>query len=485
MTRGKKLTWEQRLEILFVLLMAGIWILWAWILPFNEGPDEYMRSLIVKYMLEYGKIPTGYQKEILDPLWGFTYAFRPILPQMAEAFLVWVGLLFTRNEFQLLFAGRMASVLCGLVYLVYVRRVSRRLFERKSLQWLFTLLAVCMPGATFLFTYLNCDSMALMATAMIVFYLLKGREDAFSLSTCVKLAISLSVCVLSYYNAYGFLVASVLVFFGFFLEQDRQEKRNWREFWKKGLLILGIVLLLAGWWFVRNYVLYDGDFLGLRTQDLYAERYATESLKPSNRQTYQNMGRSMWDMLVHSDWVYCVAQSFIGVLGPLWYMLNKWVYIGYLVLFLSGAAGTAMRVSAWVRGLRKGQGQRKAADREQVFWHLGMLVTIAVPNLLNFWYSYATDYQAQGRYSMPMLIPFLYYVVQGVEWWICWMEGKWGERIRRASEWVVRGICVAICVVVIGCLTHVMWPAYKDVENKMDGVVYTEEEIRDRLNGVI
>ena len=482
MTGTWKLKGERKLEILFAVFVLGIWVFWAYILPFNEGPDEHMRSLIVKYIVEYGKLPTGYQQEILDPLWGFTYGFRPILPQMAEALLVRIALVFTRDAFALLFAGRMASVLCGLVYLIYVRGISRRLFERRSLAWLFTLAAVCMPGVSFLFTYLNCDSMALMAASMFLYYLMRGTEDGFSIPVCVKLAVSLSVCVLSYYNAYGFLITSVLVFAGVFWERRRQGETCGAEFWKKGFLILGIVLLLAGWWFVRNYILYDGDFLGLRTQELCAEQYAADRLKPSNRQTYRNLGLSLWDMLVHSNWVYCVAQSFIGVLGPLWYMLNKWVYIGYGLFFLAGWAQSAVELLGWLGKIFR---KEAGTDRARLLWHLGMLTAVLVPNVLNFWYSYATDYQAQGRYSMPMLLPFLYYTVQGLGNFISMAERKWGEKAHRAAGLAVRCLCGAICAVLLGCLTHVMWPAYKNVENKMDGVVYTEEEIRDRLNGVI
>lgn len=89
------------------------------------------------------------------------------------------------------------------------------------------------------------------------------------------------------------------------------------------------MLILAGWWFVRNYFLYDGDILGLKTQDQYAEHYAMDILKPSNRRTYQNQGYSMVYMLFRSDWAASVLKSFIGVLGPLWYALRWWMYVGY------------------------------------------------------------------------------------------------------------------------------------------------------------
>ena len=83
----KMLTKDVWMEILFSLFVFSVWLLWAFILPLNEGPDENMRLQIVEFILEYGKLPTGYQKEIMDYTWGFTYGFRPILPQMLEALL--------------------------------------------------------------------------------------------------------------------------------------------------------------------------------------------------------------------------------------------------------------------------------------------------------------------------------------------------------------------------------------------------------------
>ena len=202
----KRLTKEESLEILFYAFLFFLWIVWAWILPFNEGPDEYMRSRIVEYIVEYGKLPTGYQQEIMDYSWGFTYGFRPILPQILEALFVRIGMLFTTDTFSLIFAGRLSSVFCGLVFAGYVRAIAKKLFSCGRMQWLFTLLTLCLPQASFLFTYLNCDSMALMASAMILWYLIKGMEDGFSVPTCLKLSFSFAVCILSYYNAYGFLI---------------------------------------------------------------------------------------------------------------------------------------------------------------------------------------------------------------------------------------------------------------------------------------
>ncbi len=50
---------------------------------------------------------------------------------------------------------------------------------------------------------------------------------------------------------------------------------------KKGLLVCVIVLILAAWWFIRNAILYDGDFLGMNASSVCAEIYAKKAYKPS------------------------------------------------------------------------------------------------------------------------------------------------------------------------------------------------------------
>ena len=71
-----------------------------------------------------------------------------------------------------------------------------------------------------------------------------------------------------------------------------------------GFLIVAVAAVCAGWWFVRNGILYHGDILGMHTSSEYAQMYAREDLKPSNRITPQSMGMSIWDMLfwIPGEW---------------------------------------------------------------------------------------------------------------------------------------------------------------------------------------
>jgi len=48
-------------------------------------------------------------------------------------------------------------------------------------------------------------------------------------------------------------------------------------------------------------------------------------------------------------------------------------------------------------------------------------VSIVIPVALSFYHSYWIDFQPQGRYLMPMLIPFMYFSVKGLGYIL---EGK-------------------------------------------------------------
>jgi len=54
---------------------------------------------------------------------------------------------------------------------------------------------------------------------------------------------------------------------------------------------------------------------------------------------------------------------------------------------------------------------------------------VVLPLILYLRYCYATDYQEQGRYLLPALIPAMYYVTKG----LC----RLGRRVRAVSAAVI------------------------------------------------
>ena len=83
-----------------------------------------------------------------------------------------------------------------------------------------------------------------------------------------------------------------------------------------------------------------------------------------------------------------------------------------------------------------------------------MAISAIIPNMLNVWYSYSSDYQPQGRYSMPMLIPLMYFVTKGL---IILKDKLIKEQMQKKT---MRFISALLGIIVIWSLVGTIIPYY-------------------------
>jgi len=440
---------EKYLEGIFYIFIFITLLGWSIIQPLGGGPDEKMRYSIVQYIFVHWQLPHGGDPEILDHTLGFSYAFQPILPYMISSVFVKIGSFFTWNGTVLLLCARFVNILLGTIMAVITRRLSKKIFASVFSAWLFTLLVVLLPQGMFMHTYVNTDSMALMSTVLIVYAWILGVENNFGLKSCILLAIGIILCAMSYYNAYGFILGSMIVFALFFMKvKNKKVVIEWNGLLKRGIFISIIVLTGIGWWFVRSYIIYDGDFLGLRIRDEYAEIYAIDSLKPSLHKTYYNQGYSILYMLKNSNFLVLTAKSFVAMFGNMAVGVYDWIYNGYLLIIVIGLLGMLMPQ-------KERSYLKQVSDRNVVLINGTMLLCMLIPNILNIWAAYSYDYQPQGRYSLPMLVAIMYFVSVGIH--------KLIHRFIK-NEKAIQIIKLALCIWIIGvclvCLRMFIIPMY-------------------------
>jgi len=455
--KHKKISTETVVEILFFLFLLVFYLMWARVQPNGAGPDEPMRYQIAYYIYEHGSLPVGDDPAVRNIVWGISYAFSPILDYMIAAVFMKLVSFITTVPFALLMAARFVNILLGLGTVWLALDMGKRLFDRRK-AWIFAAFVGLLPGSLFVFTYVNCDALAVFSTAVIVYAWVRYLTEGWTYKNCIILAIGVAVCTLSYYNAYGFILCSIF-FFGITLFMEAKQKGNYGDFAKKGLLVCVIVMILAAWWFVRNAILYDGDFLGMNASSICAEKYAKPAYKPSEKQTPQMAGYTLWDMLNQGfpksegfSWVELVSQSFVGRFGNMNVFMPKWlinnymdfIKAGFLLIFLHPVKTFTLRV------------KKQWSVKGMFNWF--MLIAMIIPNILNAYYSYASDYQPQGRYSLPMLIPMTYFMVMG--YGNLFDVTVKNEKVRKG---VYAAICVALMVLALFVFFTVIWPEYRDV----------------------
>lgn len=401
---------EYKIEILFLFAIMVYYTMWARVQPLGVSPDETMRYQIAQYIYETGTLPRGDTPELINKTWGLSYAFNPILAYMFCALAMKVMSFFNSHAYALLMAARMVSVACGVGTVFFSIRIAKQLFSKRE-SWMFVMVVAFFPNMAFLSSYVNNDSLALFSTAMITYAWIRMLKEGWTWGNCSLLGLGIAICTLSYYNAYGFILCSILLFvltilFG--------EKKNWdiKQLLTKGLYISAIVILLAGWWFIRNYFIYDGDFLGREAMRQCAEIHAIDGFKPSQQTTPQDWGLTPFTMLFNKKplgytWINLVVRSFIGTFGAMSIMQPNFIYFLWWTFIIVGLLGTLLSLKDLYAIREEGHFRRKG------WLNWCMLLAMIIPNILNVYYSYTNDYQPQGRYSMPMFLPLMYFVTLG------------------------------------------------------------------------
>lgn len=429
---------EKYLGAAVVGLAFLIMFAWAMIGSMPTGPDESMRYSVAQYLYEHpGQLPRGEEETIRNARWGISYAFSPILSYMVSAVFMWITGIFTTGEVALLRAARMADVLFMTVAAWLVLQIGKRLFQDREQRWLFCVLVVFLPEFLFMGAYVNTDSLALMAGAMILLAWARYLDEGWSWKNCFLLAAGMGICFLSYYNAYGWILWSAVFFCMTVLFcSDSSWKERWKFLWSRGAAIAGVTIGLAGWWFIRNFIIYDGDFLGRHASDLCAEKYAWPDFKPSARMTPEKLGWSYKDFFLYQDpgwhhnWVITVLFSFVGTFGYFHIFMNETVSKIYVLFLAIGACGVFLMVRefywrkssvsiARVPDAPKGEPVKiktisvcREWSKKGLF-HLSMAAALVTPVLLFISYAFNNDNQAQGRYILPAVYPIMYFVAKG------------------------------------------------------------------------
>lgn len=402
--------------VLFVIYIFGLCFSWSISTEYDSAPDELMKYDVCKYICSNLKLPHGGDESIRNPTWGLSYAFTPILSYMFSAVFMRIAMLITQNEFYIVVAARFVSVLCMVGYAITCIKIANKLFKG-IYKWLFIVMVTLLPQLVYLGSYINNDSLALLSISIIIYGWILGLEKNWDWKSCIIMAIGIGICALSYYNAYGYILCSVIIYFA----SSYMKKIKIKEFLKKGIVITIIACAIAGWWFVRNFILYDGDFLGINVSREYGEMYAMEPYKPSNRETPAHQNVSLKYMLVDMKWFKITKSSFIGRFGYMTVPLSKTIYKCYESVLLLGLIGIVVGwIKIFIQKMRKknkneSEKQRKRKQNEKILWNMIMIISCIIPIILSLYYSYFSDFQPQGRYIMPMIIPFMYFVVNGIK----------------------------------------------------------------------
>jgi len=408
----------------------------------NSPPDEENRYLISQYIYTHGALPTGLEEEVRIPGYGFSYMLYNAFPYIVMGLAMQATGIFTSDPAALLLTARMVNVLAGLAMAYAVYRLGSLLFKKERDQWLFRLAVTFQPMNLYVHSYVNTDSFCMLSTALIVCALVKLYRDGPGVRACLVLAAGVIICALSYYSAYGYILAAMILFILLFVRQKQEGPGRFdgKGFLKYGCLTAGLVLAGIAWWFVRQGTVLQGDFLGLQTRDEMTAVYGIEAVQKVN--TFEGQGYSFFGMIremISRSLPQKMAGTLIAAYGsPMKVRPGVWFYILYLLIWGAGAVSC---LAAWIR-------MRVRKEKRGWKWHafhICMIFCIMLPLVLFLKYCYTFDYQEQGRYLLPALVPAVMYVAGGIS---------------RLPKWVAYGSSAVIVFCAVWQVFAVALPAF-------------------------
>lgn len=397
-------------ELAFCAMCFLFYLAWAIAKPFNYAPDEAMRYDVTRFLFDNNRLPAG--DELLSH-WGFSYAHLPtvLCNELGYVFMK-LASVFTNDDYLLLIAARLVSVCCGTGSVLLLFKTGKRILSPMS-KWFFVVFVSLMPQFAFLSSYVNNDIVAFLGITIILYAWVWGMQEMWNFKNATLLAVGISVCALSYYNSYPWILLSVFFFFAVLYQNDIDAK-------KIRLLtayVIVLVLLLIGYSFIRHLVLY-GDLLGFDTSHYYGEKYAIDSLKPSNRVTLAEQGVSILSMLFSSQyaWLRKTGLSFIAVFGYMSVWCNMLIYIAFISFLLLGCVGAVAGFMKYV--------QNRKTDKMLFVLYSFMIICAVLSVFLSIYNSYVTDFQPQGRYIYPAFPTLALIVSKGWEQWISLIKSR-------------------------------------------------------------
>ncbi len=399
---------------LYLGLFALLAISLAWWQPhgntlpwYGNPPDEWARFKVPMYVYESGSIPTGWEEEIRIPGYGFSYGIYNVFPYLVQGWALRALAGGGAALWDLLRLARLVNVASGLLMAYVAYMLAKRLFSDRGWAWVFCFGLMFLPQHLFVHSYVNTDSMSLLATAMMALAVAAGWQEEYNGPRAALLGGGAALCLLSYYNAYGGLVAAAPLFAASFVFR-RQGTADWRGLLRWGGICGGLTLALAGWWFLRSAWIHQGDMLGLRTREAMAVLYASLEVNPSKMVTYASRGISIWEMAAERGFWEGAYYSFVAAFGSMSIYGPMGMYTLFGWLFgLSSAAYLALS-GGW-RGLAAWERGRRAALA------LALGISIGLPLILLLRYAHGYDYQHQGRYLLPAWLAFWFVCCKGME----------------------------------------------------------------------
>jgi len=408
---------------LILFAFIGLGVTYSLVTPIFEASDEISHYPVVKHIADTGTLPV--QRPGVEQPWRQEGSQPPLYYIVAALATSWID---TSDMAELLWPNPHAQIGIPLAegnknMIIHTARESFPYRGTVLAVHLIRFLSVLMGAATVLLTYLvslelfpSRQSLAIGAAAinafnpMFIFITSSVSNDNLVVPLCslslllilrlikgpasrrmlMALGSIIGLAAITKISALG-LVPPTFLALGYLAFQQR----SWSSLLKACLLIFAPILILASWWYARNWVLY-GDPLGLGVMVAIAGPRLRQPSLTQLLGEFQGFRMAYW-----------------GVFGGFNILADRWVYASFDILGLLALAGL---IIATIKGL-----MRRSWERTPSLLLLGLWVVMLLIGLVR-WTQMTKA--SSGRLLFPGISALSFFLALGLEQLV-------GQRYRR------------------------------------------------------
>lgn len=378
----------QELVMLLILFVASR-LLWTFILPMSEAPDEETHFWVVRFLSTAQHLPRS--EDLLPQAAASVYGSLPPFGYIPHLMLC-----FRQPPELMPLMSRFGSILMGAILLICSYKIAGIIFsQNRACRLALPLLVIFHPQLAFLHAYTNNDSTSSALASVLLLLALQMVQNGFSRFKILVMGFLAGWLTITKYAGLAVLPATAFAILGtcrlyavppsIFLP------------WCFSALILFIST--AGWWFAHNAREFAGDFSGTRTM-------------------YRN-----WALLNNKDINYYLPPEKI-VLSLRWWRLtffSFWGLFGYMNIYLWRPIYliyTGFLVAASIGGIKNLLSliKNRAASfplKEHLIWST-LIICVITNATASIWASTTNLGGPQGRYFFTSEIPILCLFIAGL-----------------------------------------------------------------------
>lgn len=451
----------KRISPLAVILLAYflLTLVYTWATPIFEASDEYPHIGMIEYIANERNLPVQvpghdepyHQEGSQPPLYYALSAalilpfdittlddYRPINPHAAiglpdsfrnKNYVVRdPGINILSTPVGAFYLVRLFSIALGAVTITAVYHIGRLIAPQMPLVAIIAagLLAVN-PMFLFISSAVNNDNLVTALAAVVIYLLLLTLRDGFAFRRSLLMAFLIAMATLTKLSGLVLVpvVAITAIWIGY-------RDRDWRGLFALGFMMASIWALLAGWWYVRNIILYNELFGTHMMVQVAGERPEPFTFATALAE-FEGFRWSFWGVF-----------GLFNIIVPfqLFYILLD------LLVLLSGV-GLSLRFAHLVK-------DRHQTDSRDQLVVLGILFAIITIGFVAFLQWTAQTYASQGRLIFPYIGAILPLVALG--WVHLWT--RFSTTIQRWAIFPLPILGIAALLIPVAIIA----PAYNTVQ---------------------